>query len=196
MVFDNSIFNKIPILNLKLQSKFKEKSLIQSKNSTSLFDNKNPGLNNLPFKQNFIQENFHEINNKNLLQPKKPSIFENLFKTKPVNSQPQINPVNSKSLLEKTCDIRNIAQSLIKIIDIRDSYTGIHSQAVQKYSEAFARQLNLSKHQYEIISIGSSFHDIGKIGIPESILNSKSELNDKDFEIIKQHPEIGDKILV
>ena len=86
-------------------------------------------------------------------------------------------------------------QSLAMTIDAKDSYTHYHSTNVSKYSKIIAKRLNLPDEAIRKISFGSLLHDIGKIGIPESILNKPTSLNDKEFEIIKQHPVIGKTIL-
>ncbi len=86
-------------------------------------------------------------------------------------------------------------QSLAYTIDAKDSYTHYHSTNVSKYSKIIAKKLGFSDEDVKKVGFGSLLHDIGKIGIPESILNKPTSLNDKEFEIIKQHPIIGKSIL-
>ncbi len=86
-------------------------------------------------------------------------------------------------------------QSLAMTIDAKDSYTHYHSTNVSKYSKVIAQKLGLPDEEVKKIGFGSLLHDIGKIGIPESILNKPTSLNDEEFEIIKQHPIIGKTIL-
>lgn len=105
------------------------------------------------------------------------------------------NPADEAHFLTKTCDINSVAKSIIRIIDAKDSYTGQHSKAVQKYAGFFAKMLNLPENEREFLNLGSAFHDIGKIGVPEDILNTEGPLSEEQFAKIKQHPEIGSRIL-
>jgi response regulator RpfG family c-di-GMP phosphodiesterase len=86
-------------------------------------------------------------------------------------------------------------QSLAMTIDAKDSYTHYHSTNVSKYSKVIAKKLGLSDEKVRKIGFGSLLHDIGKIGIPENILNKPTSLNEQEFEVIKQHPLIGKTIL-
>ena len=104
-------------------------------------------------------------------------------------------PALIKSPLQKTCPVENLASSLISLIDLKDSYTGFHSKAVKNYSESLAKKLNLSGLDVETIGLGAAFHDIGKIGTSEAILNKQSKLTDEEFEEIKKHPAMGSQIL-
>ena len=86
-------------------------------------------------------------------------------------------------------------QTLAMTIDAKDKYTHFHSTNVSKYSEIIAGKMGLNSNEIQEICYGSLLHDIGKIGIPEHILNKPSRLTDDEFEIIKQHPVIGKTIL-
>ncbi|MBQ3101959.1 diguanylate cyclase [bacterium] len=97
--------------------------------------------------------------------------------------------VSNKHLLE-------VVTSLAGTIDAKDTYTKGHSTFVSKYAEALAKELNLPAGQVERIKLGAMLHDIGKIGIPESVLRKPDKLNDEEWEIMKQHPVIGaEKVL-
>jgi putative nucleotidyltransferase with HDIG domain len=76
-------------------------------------------------------------------------------------------------------------------LDSRDTYTAYHSENVAKYSELIAREMGLSERHCTNIKLAALLHDIGKIGIPENILNKPSRLTDDEFDIIKSHPTIG-----
>jgi putative nucleotidyltransferase with HDIG domain len=84
-----------------------------------------------------------------------------------------------------------LIMALAKSLDSRDTYTGYHSEDVANYSLMIAKELGLSKTHCESIYFGGLLHDIGKIGIPESILTKPSKLTAMEYEIIKQHPIIG-----
>ncbi|MDN3016099.1 HD-GYP domain-containing protein [Paenibacillus sp. BSR1-1] len=85
--------------------------------------------------------------------------------------------------------------SLAKSMDSRDSYTASHSEKVAKYALMIAKELKLSNRQCEAVYIGGLLHDIGKIGVPESILLKPSQLTNEEFDIIKRHPVIGYKTM-
>jgi len=85
----------------------------------------------------------------------------------------------------------DIVASLAGAIDAKDPYTRGHSNSVSRYAEALARALNLPEYEVERIRLGAMLHDVGKIGIPESILGKTAALTDQEWEIMKQHPQIG-----
>ena len=89
-----------------------------------------------------------------------------------------------------------MATSLAGAIDAKDPYTKDHSTSVSRYSEALARAVNLPEEEVERIKLGALLHDVGKIGIPESVLKKPDKLLDDEWEIMKQHPVIGaEKVL-
>lgn len=81
--------------------------------------------------------------------------------------------------------------SLASALDAKDRYTRGHSQAVANYAVALAHALKLEHEQVEEIRLAAFLHDIGKIGIPESILLKEGPLTEKELDIMKQHPVIG-----
>jgi putative nucleotidyltransferase with HDIG domain len=87
--------------------------------------------------------------------------------------------------------IRVLAQA----IDARDHYTHSHSENVARYAVAIASQMNLPAKEIELIRQACELHDLGKIGIEDSILLKPSELNTMEWEQIKKHPTIGAQIL-
>lgn len=92
--------------------------------------------------------------------------------------------------------IWEIATSLAGAIDAKDTYTKGHSTSVSKYSEALARAINLPEKEINRIMLGALLHDVGKIGIPETVLKKEGPLSDEEWAIMKQHPVIGvDKVL-
>ena len=86
-----------------------------------------------------------------------------------------------------------VVTSLAAAIDAKDTYTKGHSSAVSLFATTLARTLNLPEKEVERIKLGALLHDIGKIGIPEQILRKPSALSDEEWEVMKQHPEIGAK---
>ncbi len=91
--------------------------------------------------------------------------------------------------------------ALAQAIEAKDTYTMGHTQRVSEYSLRIAEQLRKMRKvtNWELfvknLKIAALLHDIGKIGVPEAVLNKKSPLNDRDYELIKKHPIIGEDIL-
>ena len=93
--------------------------------------------------------------------------------------------------------LEELAASLAGAIDAKDTYTKGHSTSVSKYSEALARALNMPEAEVQRIKLGALLHDVGKIGIPESVLRKPTQLSDEEWEVMKQHPTIGaEKVLM
>lgn len=95
-----------------------------------------------------------------------------------------------KELFYKT--IKSIAAAL----DAKDPYTHGHSMRVTLYSLILAKELGLDDRTMEEIETAGLLHDIGKVGIPQSILCKPGKLTDEEFEIMKSHPEQGEKIVM
>lgn len=85
--------------------------------------------------------------------------------------------------------------SMAKILDARDPHTSQHSTRVTNFSLALANIIKLSDDEKDVLYIAASLHDIGKVGIPDSILLKKDKLTDEEFKIIQKHPDIGADIL-
>jgi len=77
----------------------------------------------------------------------------------------------------------------------RDRYTGEHSQAVIDMSAAVARTLGCSSVEVERVRSAALLHDIGKVAIPDEILNKAGPLNDEEWMLMREHPVIGERIL-
>ena len=77
--------------------------------------------------------------------------------------------------------------ALTAAIDAKDHYTFQHSKSVAHYAEALAREAGGSEEFQEIVKEAGLLHDIGKIGIPENILNKKGKLTDEEYEVMKKH---------
>jgi len=91
--------------------------------------------------------------------------------------------------------IINMVKSLVFAIEAKDVYTRGHSERVSRLSMQMGRQLGLQGDELESLRWASILHDIGKIGIPETILNKPGRLTDEEFEVIKVHPAKGFEIL-
>jgi len=84
---------------------------------------------------------------------------------------------------------------LAQTIDARDHYTHSHSENVAKYAVAIAEDMGLSAKDIENLREACELHDLGKIGVEDSILSKPAALTPEEFQQIKQHPVIGAKIL-
>ncbi len=85
--------------------------------------------------------------------------------------------------------------ALAAAVEAKDSYTRGHSEMVRRLAVAVGRQMELSARQIELLNLGALFHDIGKIGVPESILNKPTQLTDQEWKEMREHPLIGERIL-
>ena len=88
-----------------------------------------------------------------------------------------------------------ILKSLVNALEAKDLYTGKHSERVTRYASEAARILGCSGAQLETVQTVGYLHDIGKIGIRDSILNKPGPLSIDEYEIVKKHPSIGDSIV-
>ncbi|MCR4645756.1 MAG: HD-GYP domain-containing protein [Oscillospiraceae bacterium] len=86
-------------------------------------------------------------------------------------------------------------EALAHTIDAKDKYTRGHSVRVAKYSRMIAEKMGLSEKECEDVYYYGLLHDLGKIGVPSSIINSPTKLSDEEYSLIRTHPEIGYEIL-
>ena len=87
------------------------------------------------------------------------------------------------------------AEALASAIDAKDAYTRGHSARVAEYSEKIARLAGMSEEKCDEIYYAGLLHDVGKIGIADSIINKNGRLDDAEYAEIKKHPVIGKQIL-
>lgn len=105
----------------------------------------------------------------------------------------------STEVEEKTRENRNLflhlVESLAVAIDTKDNYTNGHSQRVAEYSKEIAKRAGFSEKDREEIYIMGLLHDIGKIGVPDAVINKPDRLSDEEFDMVKKHPVMGANIL-
>ena len=89
----------------------------------------------------------------------------------------------------------NIVRALARTIDAKDRYTNGHSQRVAEYSREIAKRMNKSVEEQKTIYYAGLLHDVGKIRVPEEVINKAGKLTDEEFEQIKIHPVTGFHIL-
>jgi putative nucleotidyltransferase with HDIG domain len=80
-------------------------------------------------------------------------------------------------------------------LEKRDPYTAGHSERVAEYAVAIAAELGHSEEDLQLIRLGGLLHDIGKIGIPDEVLNKPGKLTAEEYDIMKQHPVMGEDLL-
>ena len=85
--------------------------------------------------------------------------------------------------------------ALATAIDAKDNYTNGHSSRVAEYSRMIAERLGFSESRQNEIYMMGLLHDVGKIGVPDDVINKTGKLTDEEFELIKNHPVIGSRIL-
>ena len=89
----------------------------------------------------------------------------------------------------------NIIRAFSRAIDARDAYTMAHDEKVAKLMAGLAEYMGLSPREVSVAYLSGIVHDVGKIGIPEHILNKPGKLTDSEYDVIKQHTVIGAEIL-
>ena len=100
---------------------------------------------------------------------------------------------NTNEMLEKAY-LESI-QTLRYTVEAKDTYTRGHSDRVSEYSVLIGKHVGLSDNDLKSLQIGGLFHDVGKIGVPDAILQKESKLTDDEYSEIKNHPSIGAHIL-
>ena len=88
-----------------------------------------------------------------------------------------------------------VMEALAHTIDAKDKYTRGHSVRVAKYSRMIAEKMGLSEEELENVYYYGLLHDIGKIAVPNEIINSPQKLTDEEYSVVKKHPGVGDGIL-
>ena len=89
----------------------------------------------------------------------------------------------------------DVIAALAEAVDAKDTYTRGHSARVAEYSRMLARRLGLGRDEVERIYRMAVLHDVGKIGVPDAVLNKPGRLNDEEFALIKSHAALGGDIL-
>jgi HD-GYP domain-containing protein (c-di-GMP phosphodiesterase class II) len=90
---------------------------------------------------------------------------------------------------------RDLVAALSRSLEAKDFYTGGHTERVAELSVALAKRLGFEGSDLEAIEIGALVHDVGKVGVPEAILNKPGPLDESEWEVMRRHPIISDFIL-
>ncbi len=89
----------------------------------------------------------------------------------------------------------HVVKSLADAIDAKDTYTNGHSGRVAEYAKEIAKRVGYTAQMQDDIYMMGLLHDVGKIGVPDAVINKPSRLTDDEFELIKNHPVMGARIL-
>ena len=89
----------------------------------------------------------------------------------------------------------NAAKIILKALDLKDSYTFGHSMRVAYFCKVTGAEMGLNEHEMKQLELAGLFHDIGKIGTPDQVLNKPSRLSEDEFQIMKKHPDLSFEIL-
>ena len=101
----------------------------------------------------------------------------------------------SKTVEHLKSDSVDTVRALVVALEAKDAYTKGHSERVTRYATEIARRMNLCKEDLESIALVGKIHDLGKIGIPNAILNKKTKLSTSQMNTIKKHPTKAAKML-
>ena len=102
----------------------------------------------------------------------------------------------TQNSMEEGVSLLDTVTALAFVIDAKDRYTQGHSQSVARLAAGIARQLGMPEAEVEEVRLAGILHDIGKIGIPETLLNKPARLTADEYEVMKGHTELGWKILM
>ena len=104
-----------------------------------------------------------------------------------------------REVVKKTAELESLSlhvvHTLAKTIDAKDAYTNGHSERVADYSKEIARRYGYDEDRQEEIYMMGLLHDVGKIGVPDTVINKPGKLTDEEYAMIKSHPVTGAEIL-
>ncbi|MEN8171245.1 MAG: HD domain-containing phosphohydrolase [Chloroflexota bacterium] len=124
------------------------------------------------------------------------------YLTKPIRPKDLVNTISARLLRSAEVEVAHIGLAYLETVKVlanaiegRDKYTRGHVDRVTHYALGTAEELHWTPSQIRTLEFGARLHDIGKVIIPDSILNKKSKLTSEEWELMKQHPVEGVKIL-
>ncbi len=137
-----------------------------------------------------ILDKVDQLQEKNTMIQEKNVMIESLY-----DEQLSMNDQLRNMVAEINSSYKITVLALANSIEANDSYTRGHCDRVRRFALLIADEMNLSDADKESLEYASVLHDIGKIGVPYSVLNKESRLTDAEFEMIKKHPTIGYEII-
>jgi putative two-component system response regulator len=124
------------------------------------------------------------------------------FLLKPIEPDNLIRTIHGKLLRAAELEVAHIGKVYLDTVKVlanaiegRDRYTRGHVDRVTRYAKMIAHDLRWPPDHLRILELGARLHDIGKIRVPDSILNKPGPLNEEEWEIMKKHPSVGARIL-
>lgn len=124
------------------------------------------------------------------------------FLMKPIESEELIRTIHGKLLRSAEIEVAHIGQAYLETVKVianaiegRDRYTRGHVDRVTTYAIWLAEELRWPPDHIRILEFGARLHDIGKITVPDHVLNKPGTLNEKEWSIMKKHPAFGARIL-
>ena len=102
--------------------------------------------------------------------------------------------IRVKRLTDELETAESILIALSNAIEAKDAYTEGHAERVAHYSVEIGKRLRLSPAEIRRLRLGGLLHDVGKIGVPEIVLNKGGPLSAEEWDVMKRHPQIGDRI--
>lgn len=99
-------------------------------------------------------------------------------------------------MMRNDVNMENIARTLTVALGERDAHTRMHSERVVRLADELGRHIDLTEHELSLLALGARFHDIGKIGIPDNVLSKPAAFEQLEWECMKQHPMIGERIIL
>ena len=104
--------------------------------------------------------------------------------------------VATAALEEQLAQMRNaLVCGLSQLVDLKDLNTGVHSTRLAEWSVRIAEQLGMNEDYQRDVETAALLHDIGKVGVPDSVLNKPGRLTEDEFKTMRKHPEFGWSIL-
>ena len=135
-----------------------------------------------------------EIERLNLVAKNQNRVLEQMNRDLELKVRERTEEVQQKHEQLRTAYIDTV-RALAEAVDAKDTYTRGHSERVGIYAARIARRLGCKADYIERIYLAGLLHDIGKIGVPDAIIRKPGPLTTEEYELMKQHPEIGARIL-
>ncbi|MBU8921448.1 MAG: response regulator [Bacteroidales bacterium] len=126
---------------------------------------------------------------------KLPYNLEDLAMLRSICSSAATGLENSRLYSELQDTYLSTIKVLVSTIEAKDSYTKGHTERVARYARLIAEEMGMDREQRDTVSFGAALHDIGKLGVYETILNKPGELTDNEWEVVRSHPEVGANII-
>jgi diguanylate cyclase (GGDEF)-like protein/putative nucleotidyltransferase with HDIG domain len=108
---------------------------------------------------------------------------------------PELNPEANERAAVDDHHIQTLASALARAVDAKDAYTRSHCQTVSQLSALIAAELGLEGERLASMRLAGLLHDVGKIGVPDAILNKPAALTDEEFAVMRQHSVLGFEIV-